>query len=313
MLDTTPAPVPAVPPLKTDIVIPVHNRRRVTLSCLAALHKLRVPSWAGIIVVDDGSTDGTGESIREQYPEVILLKGDGHLWWTGAIVLGMKQALARGAELIFWLNDDCTPAISTLERLGSHAAQRQGVAVGQAFTPSGFRYGAYRYSRTGLVPFHALPGEVLPCDAFGGNCVCFPRALIEQVGLPDARHLPHNFGDCDYGLRLQQHGLPIEVLGDAVCTNDDNQHIVSKSWLLSPTPMHKILASFFTVRSTMYPPAAIYFRWRYWGVFGLAWVGYTYVKFFGYWIVRLLVPRRWLLALVSRRSAAWKRESFHEV
>ena len=305
-----PVPASTVLSLKTDIVIPVHNRREVTIRCLAALHELGVPAWAGIIVVDDGSTDGTSLAIREQYPGVVLVEGDGHLWWTGAIVRGMKEALARGAELIFWLNDDCIPAAGTLEQLARHATERQGVAVGQAFTPSGFRYGAYQYTRSGLRPIQALPGEVRACDAFAGNCVCFPRALIEQAGLPDARHLPHNYGDSDYGLRLSRSGLPVEVLGGADCTNDDNRHLVSKSWLLSPTPMHRILASFFTLRSTMYPPASFRFRWRHWGAFGLLLFAAPYLRFCGYWVVRLLVPRRLLLALVSSRSSSWKRESF---
>nr|WP_210391310.1 hypothetical protein [Synechococcus sp. PCC 7502] len=34
-----------------------------------------------VVIVDDGS----GEAIRSLYPEVILLSGDGNLWWTGAI------------------------------------------------------------------------------------------------------------------------------------------------------------------------------------------------------------------------------------
>ena len=98
------------PGLKADIVIPVHNRRDITLRCLANLYRLGAPAWAGLIVADDGSTDGTSDAIREQYPAVVLLHGDGNLWWTGAIVRGMAEALERGSELIFWLNDDCLPA-----------------------------------------------------------------------------------------------------------------------------------------------------------------------------------------------------------
>jgi GT2 family glycosyltransferase len=38
-----------------------------------------------VIVVDDGSSDRTAEEVAENYPKVTILKGDGNLWWTGAI------------------------------------------------------------------------------------------------------------------------------------------------------------------------------------------------------------------------------------
>jgi len=38
-----------------------------------------------VIVVDDGSSDRTAEEAAKNYPKVIILQGDGNLWWTGAI------------------------------------------------------------------------------------------------------------------------------------------------------------------------------------------------------------------------------------
>ena len=54
----------------TAVIIPVHNRRETTLACLRRLTADGVPAWSRIVVVDDGSTDGTGEAVRVEFPDV---------------------------------------------------------------------------------------------------------------------------------------------------------------------------------------------------------------------------------------------------
>ena len=77
------------------IIIPVHNRREFTLRCLASLHDQGILAAMQVIVVDDGSTDGTHEAVNAEFPQVILLPGDGNLFWTGAVTLGMSHAMAQ--------------------------------------------------------------------------------------------------------------------------------------------------------------------------------------------------------------------------
>ena len=62
------------------VVIAVHNRRVITSQCLEKLQKQSY-NPVKIIVIDDGSTDGTAEMIRKDYPNVIILIGDGNFWW----------------------------------------------------------------------------------------------------------------------------------------------------------------------------------------------------------------------------------------
>ena len=126
------------------ILIPAHNRRAVTLACLAALRPAIVGGTWRIIVVDDGSTDGTGDAIRAEFPEVTLLRGDGQLHWTGAIARAMRE-VPRGAT-VFWLNDDCRPrpgALATLRDFLTHepraiAGPRCVEAASGAAVPTGF-------------------------------------------------------------------------------------------------------------------------------------------------------------------------------
>ena len=196
------------------IIIPVHNRRETTLACLRHLRATGDLEGFGVIVVDDGSTDGTSESVRAEFPRVEILRGDGNLWWTGAIALGMQHAFAAGAEAVCWLNDDCLPAPGALRRLFDDALVAPGRIVApacfdaktKAAVPNAFR-GRGRVS--------AAPGEKQPADGLSGFCVVLPRAVWTRIGRPDARRLPHYYGDNAYTLLAARAGFSVSVLGDA--------------------------------------------------------------------------------------------------
>src|SRR5258706_4282659 len=89
------------------VVVPVFNRKSLTDRFLCCMREQTFRRFE-IIVVDDGSTDGTSALIADKFPEVQLLRGDGTLWWTGAINVGIRHAMAQAAEAdaILVINDD---------------------------------------------------------------------------------------------------------------------------------------------------------------------------------------------------------------
>jgi len=83
-------------PIRIEIVTPVRNRKAITLQCLRSLSRIdRTDLEVHVIVVDDGSTDGTSESIRERFPEIEVVQGDGKLFYTGGTNRGIQAALLR--------------------------------------------------------------------------------------------------------------------------------------------------------------------------------------------------------------------------
>lgn len=290
------------------LIIPVHNRRETTLACLARLHELGIPAWAEPVIVDDGSTDGTAEAIRRHFPNTTILRGDGNLWWTGAIARGMDHALRNRAELIFWLNDDCLPAPGVLERLADLVREHRGAATAQSLTPRGYIYGGQRKTRWGMAPFVISGPRAAPCDAFTGNCVCLHPDAVRAVGLPRADLVRQCLGDADYALRLRVAGFPLFVLGEPLCTNQHNFDPTVRSWLLSDVPLSTLWKATQNPKSALHLPTAWHFHTTHWGAWGLVLFAWPYLRLTTISLLRLLIPRPLLLALYGKHSLAWTSE-----
>ena len=92
---------------KTALVIPVHNRRATTIQGLRSLRRINTSGLeVKIIVVDDGSSDGTSDAIRREFPEVELISGDGTLHYAAGTNRGIEAAIAWDANYVVTMNDD---------------------------------------------------------------------------------------------------------------------------------------------------------------------------------------------------------------
>lgn len=202
------------------VLITCHNRKSKTLVCLNAvlLNKLSEEYILEVFLVDDGSTDGTGNAVSETYPQVHIIKGDGSLFWNGGMRMAWRHALSKGYDFYLWLNDDSLiysdaviRVVETYQHLTKNGLQ-PGAVLGTMVDPSDKQptYGGrLRNSRFNLVSFGSViqPGsEPLACDFINGNFTLIPSAAVTKIGiLSDA--YTHSIGDFDYGFRLQNAGL----------------------------------------------------------------------------------------------------------
>jgi GT2 family glycosyltransferase len=198
------------------IVIPVYNRKETTLDCLTRLDSFGYLQRYQIVVIDDASTDGTAEAIHLAYPSVTVLTGSGDLWWTGAIVMGMKHAFQAGADYCVWLNDDCLIEAETLPSMVSFAQENPKTIVG----PSCFylKEGVWiskKSGSTGRKRFAGEVGKAVFVEALAGWCVLIPAEVFKTVGLPNMYRFPHYEADNMYVLKATRAGFKACILGDA--------------------------------------------------------------------------------------------------
>lgn len=286
------------------IVIPVHNRRETTLACLRMLHGQATLDWATLVIVDDGSTDGTAEAVRDEFPHAVVLNGDGNLWWGRAINMGMQWAFEQGAESVLWLNDDTYPREGVLKRLVALSRERQAIVSAQCLLreTGELHYGGLRKTGTGTTFAPCAVGEVVACDSFCGNCVCIPRIAYERIGPVDTRAFPHFAGDADYGLRARDAGVPVLVAGDALCDCSYGSAKNRQSWLLGDQSLGDLWRGCLHPYNGVLSQCGILFRLRHWGVKGAVWLMGCFAKLLAITVIRCVVPRGVLLWLAGRRN-----------
>src|SRR5215207_7939856 len=98
-----------------------------TCACLASLTPTVDP--ATVIVIDNGSADGSVETIRARFPAVTLLAQDSNLGFAKAANIGIAHALAGGADGVLLLNNDTTVAPDTLKRLAEQLAESEQIGA----------------------------------------------------------------------------------------------------------------------------------------------------------------------------------------
>jgi GT2 family glycosyltransferase len=215
---------------KVEIVMPVHNRRDLTLQCLKSLSRLdRTGLVVHVVVVDDGSTDGTSDAIRGQFPDVEVIAGNGELWYTAATNRGIEAALRHEPDYILACNDDSIFDAESVRCLVECAETFPRSVVGSVLlnweTPhkvfqvspkwNVWKGGFQHWSQQSVWTIPDRPWEV---ELIVGNCVLYPAEAIKEVGLMDEKHLVQ-YGDAEYTPRMRRKGwrLLIEPRARVFC------------------------------------------------------------------------------------------------
>ena len=147
-----------------------HNRAATTVACLKRLFAAaeHLEGWScKVFLVDDGSTDGTGDRVRAEFPEVHVINGDGTLYWAKGMHKAWEAAIAERNDWdgYLWLNDDTELNEESLVQLMA-ANDGESIAVGEL------------QNAAGKIVYGVREGGL-----FTGNCVLVPRKVYERMGM----------------------------------------------------------------------------------------------------------------------------------
>lgn len=213
-----------------SIVTLTHNEWPYTQLCLANIRKhTHVPHE--VIVVDNGSTDGTVARLRDSEPRspwLRVVENKANRGFPAGMNRGMERA--RG-DYIVLLNNDTVPSFRWLDNpLHLFQEKRRAGIVGpvsnrvirQQKVKTHCRSVAdiHRYSRL----YNRLnPAKWKKTKLLSGFCMIFPRQLMEDIGELDERFGAGTYEDDDYCLRAQMAGYTCWIAGDTYVHHFGNQ------------------------------------------------------------------------------------------
>ncbi len=211
---------------RTLVILPTYNERPTIEEVLRRL--LALPAGVDVLVVDDGSPDGTAEAVRragDADPRVRLLQRPGKAGLAGAYLLGFRRALEDGYDLVVEMDADLSHQPEELPRLLA-AARDHDVVIGSRYVPGGsvtnwsrarraLSRGGNLYARLALgFPFR---------DATSGFRV-FRRAVLEELLREPVRSEGYGF-QVELALRAWRSGFAV---AEAPITFREREHGQSK-------------------------------------------------------------------------------------
>ena len=162
---------------KVTAVLPARNCRRELAVCISALLAGDCPPQ--IIVVDDGSDDGTAQMVGRRWPSAVLLRVPAHTGFAHAANMGLRLVQTQYAFLI---RPELQPGRSCvrrlLEALEAPGAENDFCAVPEPWKRSGANRGTGPVRRRQPVPVLAVPD----------GCAMYRMEVLEEIGWFDERH-----------------------------------------------------------------------------------------------------------------------------
>ena len=215
---------------RLSIIVITYNGLGFLTRCLASLHDFIADTSCEIIIIDNHSTDGTLEFLRENYPQLQLIVNNENRGVAAARNQGIRAA--KGEKLLLLDNDTeaTTTAINAMsQHLDTHPdvglcscrlVDKEGIPQDSCKPYPGLiiklrnvlgigNKTKYEPNEEGIIePLYVI-----------GACQMFSHEVVDKVGLLD-EHIFYGPEDADWCLRIKKEGWRIHCLNNHTIIHD---------------------------------------------------------------------------------------------
>ncbi|MGE4275167.1 MAG: glycosyltransferase family 2 protein [Candidatus Methanomethylophilaceae archaeon] len=208
---------------KVTIILLNWNGLDDTLECLHSLENLEYSNYE-ILLIDNGSRDGSPESIQEAYPCLNLILNDENAGFTRGNNMGMKWALESGSDFVLMLNNDTVVKADFLRLLVDAAVSNKNAGV---LAPVIYDYGTVdsvqsaggRLNWSRGLDANELEVEgnndgVSDMDYASGCALMIDCRLLEEIGMLDEGYFAY-WEETDLCTRAKKAGKRVLVVHDS--------------------------------------------------------------------------------------------------
>jgi GT2 family glycosyltransferase len=195
------------------VVLPVHNRINVTKNFIGCLKRQTYKNYH-LILVDDGSTDGTAEYVEKEIDNLTVLYGDGNLWWAGSLSKAyryLSKIKAVDEDIVLINNDDSTFDPDYFERVINDRDLKPetliispGHSISSDFIERGFAI-----DWPSLMVYKLEEGQ--EPDAVTTRGLYMHYATYKSLGPLHPWLLPHYLSDLEYTIRAKRRGFKLVI------------------------------------------------------------------------------------------------------
>lgn len=256
---------------KISVILVNYNGGDYNDNCMMSVFASTIKERLEVIVVDNGSTDGSLEDLEARWGEdgrVHILPLEQNYGFSRANNEGIKWALAQGRKYFLLLNNDTEIEADTIELLEACYRETEGIVVPKvlyADRPETIWCAGGTFSR--IIRKAAQRGlneidkgqydKSCNCDFANGCCMFLSDKIIDKLGFLDERFFLY-YEDTEYSLRAEKKDVPVRYCAEAKIYHKvngstkgnekpDNAYYITRNWLLC-NQMHMTAGRFLLFR-----------------------------------------------------------------